>query len=144
MVYLPPIDDLKSQAKRLRADLAASGQTIGHSKSLELVAHQHGFRNWNTLFAKAGNRPPLPMFVPGQRISGRYLGVAFDGEVIAVATQNDGNRLRVTVRFDEPVNVSKFESMDVLRHRVTATIGRDGRTTEKTSDGTPHMAIDIG
>ena len=46
----------KQMARRLREDLAARGIAVGHSEALELVAHQHGARDWNTLAA----RPPAP------------------------------------------------------------------------------------
>jgi catechol 2,3-dioxygenase-like lactoylglutathione lyase family enzyme len=41
-------------AKRLRADLADRDVTVSHSEALEIVAHQYGVRDWNTLAA----RPP--------------------------------------------------------------------------------------
>ena len=49
------MSDPKSMARRLRADLAARDVTLSHSEALEVVAHQHGARDWNTLAA----RPPL-------------------------------------------------------------------------------------
>lgn len=51
--------------------------------------------------------------------------------------------IRLTVRFDTLVNVSKFDSMVVERRQVTATFNRDGQTGEKTSDGTPHMVPNL-
>ena len=61
-IPIPSIDVLKQQAKRLRAGLAEDGDFISHSESLELVAKQYGLRDWNTLFAAAGNRPSLARF----------------------------------------------------------------------------------
>ena len=58
---LPSIDRLKTQAKRLRANLAKSGTDIAHGKALELLAHQHGFKDWNTLHAAVGNGPFCPV-----------------------------------------------------------------------------------
>src|SRR5918993_6137324 len=61
--------DHKQQAKRLRASLAERGVEVSHSEALELVALQHGARDWNTLAAAhaevappraGGVRPPLP------------------------------------------------------------------------------------
>ena len=43
----------KQMARRLRADLAARDVTLSHSEALELVAHQHGARDWNTLAARS-------------------------------------------------------------------------------------------
>lgn len=42
----------KQMARILRADLAAHDVVISHSEALELVAHQHGARDWNTLAAR--------------------------------------------------------------------------------------------
>lgn len=55
--------DSKTMAKQLRAALAERQIDIGHSDSLELVARQFGFDNWNILAAKieaANSRPVLP------------------------------------------------------------------------------------
>lgn len=43
----------KQMAKRLRAELATRGISLSHSEALELVAHQHGARDWNTLVARS-------------------------------------------------------------------------------------------
>ena len=43
---VPSADVLKSQAKRLRADLAAQGTALSHAATLEMVAHQWGARDW--------------------------------------------------------------------------------------------------
>lgn len=51
------IDRAKQLARLLRTDLAAAGITISHSSALELIAHQHGARDWNTYSATSGARP---------------------------------------------------------------------------------------
>ena len=62
---LPSIDALKRLAQRLRQELADAGTVISHSRSLELLAHQHGYKDWNTLHAAIGNRPPAsPVAAP--------------------------------------------------------------------------------
>lgn len=45
-------NDPKPMAKRLRAELAARGLELTHSEALELLAHQHGHRDWNTMAAE--------------------------------------------------------------------------------------------
>ena len=52
--------DPKSMARRLRADLAARDVTLSHSEALELVAHQYGVRDWNTLAARPPGGPRRP------------------------------------------------------------------------------------
>ena len=47
----PSIDDAKSMARRLRAAMEARGLAATHSDTLELVAAQLGFRDWNTTSA---------------------------------------------------------------------------------------------
>jgi len=137
------LDALKAQAKRLQQSLAETGQSVHHSQSLELLAKQLGFRDWNTLCAKAGNAM-TPLINLGQSITGFYMGKPFSGTIIRARDIQQGAKTQITVRFDKPVNVSKFESMAVERRQVSAIIGRDGRTLEKTSDGTPHMYVTLG
>ncbi len=140
---LPTLDALKSQAKRLRSELAQSGTELGHSRALELMAKQYGFKDWNTLHAAVGNRPqPAPVML-GQRLSGRYLNQPFEGEVIGVQAMAEPGRFRVTLMFDAPVDVVTFEGLNNFRQRVSGVINRDGVTAEKTSDGTPHLVLDL-
>ncbi len=142
-LQLPALQDLKDQAKRLRARLASDGTSIGHSKSLELLANQYGYKDWNTLHAAIGNRPSPSPVALGAEVRGRYLGQPFKGEVIAIAALTAPDRFRVTFQFDEPVDVVTFDSFSAFRQRVTCTIDRSGRTAEKTSDGRPHMQLEI-
>ena len=139
---LPSLDALKDQARRLRTRLAAEGETIGHSRSLELIAAQYGFRDWNTLHAAVGNRPPFNPWMLGSRVKGRYLGQAFEGEILSVqALTAQPGRYRLTMKFDEPVDVVTFESFSAFRQRVTATVDETGRTIEKTSNGLPQLEL---
>jgi hypothetical protein len=136
----PSLEDLKVQAKRLRTELDAGGTPVTHARALELLAHQYGHKDWNTLHAAVGNRPPACPFSIGQRLRGAYLGQAFDGEVIAVGILGN-ERYRITLVFDEPVDVVTFESFSAFRRRVSATVDRHGVTVEKTSNGVPHMVL---
>lgn len=55
--------DSKAMAKALRKGLAERHIDISHSDSLELVARQFGFANWNMLSARidgAADRPKVP------------------------------------------------------------------------------------
>lgn len=140
---LPSLDVLKDQAKRLRDTLGRQGTAINHSRALELIAAQHGFRDWNTLMGSVGNGPPARAYAIGDQVMGRYLGQMFTGTIIAVqALTNAHGRTRVTFDFDEPVDVITFESWSAYRKRVTCTLDEEGRTVEKTSNGQPHMVLD--
>jgi hypothetical protein len=140
---LPSIESLKTQAKRLRVDLGVEGRTIGHGKSLEILAHQYGYKDWNTLHANIGNQqPPCPVAL-GQSVRGFYLGQPFDGEVIGIQSLVKPGRYRVTVSFREPVDVVTFKSFSNFRKRVSCVIDRKGETLEKTSDGRPHLRLQL-
>lgn len=131
---------LKAEAKALRAERAADGQTITHSAALEAVAHQHGFRDWNTAVAALPERFAVPAQV-GQRVRGTYLKQPFTGTVIAVEAMTDFAHFRVTVRFDTPVDVVTSELFSAFRQRVTATLDARGVSPARTSDGEPHMRL---
>ncbi|WP_417671918.1 glyoxalase superfamily protein [Roseibium sp.] len=137
---LPSLQTLKAQAKRLRAALPhKEAESLTHGQSLDLVARQYGYRDWNTLFAAKGNRPDVSLAL-GQRVTGTYLQQSFCGEVVS-ATALPQNRIKVTILFDAPVDVVSFDSFSAYRQRVTVTLGADGQTAEKTSDGRPHMTL---
>ncbi|WP_424985621.1 glyoxalase superfamily protein [Microbulbifer sp. S227A] len=135
------LDDLKSQARALRQALSATGHAVSHSQSLELLARQLGHRDWNTLHALTGNAPPSP-YQLGQKVKGAYLGQRFSGEIIGLREMADGARYHLTLRFDAPVDVIRFESMSNLRSQINAVVDRKGVTVEKTSDGQPHLVLD--
>ncbi|WP_437436587.1 glyoxalase superfamily protein [Ruegeria arenilitoris] len=135
---IAPLEELKAQAKRLRQKLLGEGVQISHSKALELIAHQYGVRDWNTLHAQAGNRMHLRV---GDRVSGRYLGQPFTAEIRGMTMLGDGSHRRLTLQFDEPVDVVRFDSFSSFRQRVTGEIGWDGRSARQTSDGEPQLVV---
>ncbi|WP_175651865.1 glyoxalase superfamily protein [Pseudomonas sp. Marseille-P9899] len=45
------IEQAKQMAKRLRASLESRNQAVTHSTALETVAHQLGYKDWNTASA---------------------------------------------------------------------------------------------
>ena len=137
------IEQLKAEARRLRDSLTGDGTPVSHSRSLELVARQKGYRDWNTAHAALGNRPPAAPVALGESVSGTYLGQRFTGTVIGINGRPNGGRWRVTLQLDAPVDVVKFDSFSSFRHRLTATINAEGRTVEKTSNGQPHLVVDL-
>lgn len=135
---IAPIEELKAQAKRLRGKLRDTGTELSHAQALELVAHQYGARDWNTLVARAGNRLHLRV---GDRVGGDYLGQPFTGEIRGLTIMGDGAHRRITLHFDQPVDVVTFDSFSAFRQRVSGEIGWDGRSTRCTSDGRPQLVV---
>lgn len=101
-----------------------------------------GYRDWNTLHAAIGNRPPGPPVSVGHSVVGAYLGKPFRAEALAAAALGDG-RFRVTVHFDEPINISAFESFEALRRRAAASITREGESLERITGGAPQFRLTL-
>lgn len=135
----PSIETLKSEAKALRAERAVAGTPLTQGHALEEIARRHGYRDWNTASAMLPTRVAVP-FQVGQRVSGTYLSRPFAGLLLGVQLMPDMRHFEVTVKFDKPVNVSKFD-WPMERLRVRATIGLDGVSPAHTSDGEPHMRL---
>lgn len=148
----------KLQARRLREAMATEGRAISHGAALEMVARQHGFRDWNTLSAtataarsgpetgastgaNAAARNAFPDFSVGTRISGRYLDQPFVGEIRSVTALPDGEHFRLAIHFAEPVDVVTFESFSAFRQRVHATVNSRGMSPQRTSNGLPHLVL---
>ncbi len=140
----PSTEELKAQARRLRQAMAERGSDIPHSAALELVAKQHGLRDWNTLSALAAkpNAAPGVPFAVGSAVHGRYLNQPFTGKILALSEQGGGLH-KITIHFDEPVDVVTFESFSAFRRRINAQIDADGLSPRKTSNGVPHLMLDI-
>ncbi|MEX3008494.1 glyoxalase superfamily protein [Hoeflea sp. TYP-13] len=140
---LPTIETLKDQARRLRKSLAETSRPMGHSEALEAIAHQHGYKDWNTICAMASNAPPMAPVYVGEAVRGTYLGQPFTGRVLGVHTLPAHDRFRVTLHFDEPVDVVTFDSFSAYRQRVHGVINSEGTTPQKTSDGKPHLQLQL-
>ena len=137
---LNSISGAKSQAKALRDALVGQGTPISHAQALELVAHQHGARDWNTLNARLSRAEPPPLQL-NDTVKGRYLGQAFTGRIVALSKV--GSNLNVSLQLDVPVDTVRFESFSNMRRRIRGVIGPDGRSLQKTSDGAPQLVIDM-
>ena len=57
--FRSPFEEAKTQARLLRIELANKGISISHSQSLERIAQQLGFRDWNTAAARLSNHPDI-------------------------------------------------------------------------------------
>ncbi|MEP1587221.1 MAG: glyoxalase superfamily protein [Tateyamaria sp.] len=139
-IPLPSRAALKAQAKRLRMSLSEAGTSCTHAQALEAVAKQWGARDWNTLHARAG-KDPRPAYMPGQRITGRYLGHRFAGYIKSASRIGDAQH-RLTLRFDHPIDVVTSAHFSNLRSQVNCVVDGMGRSPRKTSDGQPHVVID--
>lgn len=138
---LPTVAQAKSQAKRLREDLAAEGAAISHGQALERIARRYGFRDWNALHAALRDRRPEGWLV-GDRVAGRYLSQPFVATVLAADLLRPG-WFRLILDLDEAVDVVTFESFSNWRKQVRVVVGPGGHSKERTSDGKPHVELDI-
>jgi hypothetical protein len=141
----PPVGELKAQARRLRQAMADRGTEMTHAAALELVARQYGARDWNTLAAlaaKPNGKPASPLFV-GAHIRGRYLDQPFAGKVLALSAIPGSGLCRITIHFDEPVDVVTFESFSAFRRRINAQIDENGISPRRTSNGLPHLVLEL-
>lgn len=139
---LPSIDTIKRRAKRLRAGLATS-LPISHSRSLELISHQLGFKDWNTLHAAIGDRPASCPLMLGSKVEGKYLGAPIKGEVVGLSVFGEGQKYDVTLHLEEAVDVVKFDSFSSFRQRIRCTIDESGKAYAKTSNGQPHLVLEL-
>ena len=140
-------DEAKQMARRLRTDL---GETeVGHSKALELVAHQLGFRDWNTAAARLAPEPTagVAAAVPVLRVTETasaypfyldYLGFSLEWEhrfapdsPVYAAVRLDGCRLHLSEHYGDgtPGGVCWIPVRDVeaLHGRLVAQASRSSR-----------------
>ena len=76
-------------------------------------------------------------------MSGLYLKKPFTGKLLSVRSLNAGGAFEIAVHFDDPVDVVDWESFSALRQRVKATVSANGVSWTKTSDGEPHMRLEV-
>ncbi len=135
------LDDAKALAKSLRAALQAQGTAISHAQALELIARQHGAKDWNTLHARLALRNAPAALALSDRVRGCYLGQPFTGRIIGLS--GPANHRQISIRFDTPVDVVTFESFSNLRRQIKATINEHGRSHRQTSDGEPQLIVEL-
>lgn len=133
------IDTAKAQAKALRAALQAQGNAISHAQALELVARQHGAKDWNTLHARLALRNAPAELGLGDRVHGRYLGQTFAGRVVGLS--GPATHRQIEIRFDHPVDVVRFDSFSNMRSQIRSVIDESGRSHRHTSDGLPQLIV---
>ena len=134
------VSEAKTQAKALRDALVGQGTRMSHAQALELVAHQNGARDWNTLHAKLSRAEPTTLQL-GDEVRGKYLGQTFVGRIVALS--KIGLNLAVSIQLDVAIDTVRFESFSNMRRRIRGVIGPEGRSEQKTSDGLPVLVIDL-
>jgi hypothetical protein len=139
---LPTRTEAKAAARRLRAELGGRGIGISHAEALERVARGHGFGDWNAFHAAIEDRPPAH-WTPGGRVRGTYLSRPFVARVLVADALRPG-WMRVVLDLEAPVDVVSFDGMSNPRRRIRGTIGPRGLSRERTSDGTPHLKLEVG
>lgn len=122
--------DPKAMASRLRKDLAGRGVEFSHSQTLELVASQLGYRDWNTCVAATDAMPatiPILRVFPGEearRFYVSFLGFTVDwehrfGEGMPLYQQvsRDGCVLHLSEHHGDatPGSATRIEIADVAR-----------------------------
>jgi len=139
------IPDYKTKARRLRDALADEGVALSHGKALDIVARQHGARDWNTLSARAPapapRDVPAPPFAVGDRVEGTFNDRPAQGRVIGLAETIKPELWRVTVKFSPPVDASTSAAFRAERTRVEMIVGADGRSRRLTGTETGVMAL---
>ena len=134
------VSEAKLKAKALRDALVGQGTRISHAQALELVAHQNGARDWNTLHAKLSRAEPRTLQL-GDEVRGKYLGQTFVGRIVALS--KIGLNLNVSIQLDMPIDTVRFESFSNMRRRIRGVIGPDGQSLQKTSDDVPQLVINM-
>jgi hypothetical protein len=75
-------------------------------------------------------------------VTGRYLSQPFAATVLA-ADQFRPGWFRLVLDLDAAVDVVRFDSFSNLRKRIRVEVGPEGHSKERTSDGTPHVVLDL-
>lgn len=138
---LPTLAAAKAEARSLREMRKDAGQPIGHGQALEIVAQAHGFRDWNTMAAALRGTGPEGLQA-GDRVRGRYLSQPFAATVLSAEVSRSG-WVRLVLDLDEAVDVVIFESFSNYRKRLRAEVGPAGHSHERTSDGVPHLILEV-
>ena len=136
----PNVANLKAEARRYRSRKAMHGQSVPHSRALELIAKRHGFCDWNTAVAHARTLPAPKPCSAGNAVSGRYMGHSFDASVVA-ASQLSPDETLVSLDLDEAVDVASSDRFSLPRTRVSGVIRGDGCSSERLSNGIPQLQL---
>ncbi len=138
---LPTAAQAKDQARQMRTKAGRDGAPLGHAKSLEIVAHRHGFRDWNTMSAAIANGPPHGWTV-GSKVKGRFLSKPFTAHVVSVANVKP-QWFRLELQLEEAIDVVTSDGFSNFRSRISGVVGPKGHSMERTSNGHAQLEVDL-
>ncbi len=140
---LPSLSEAKAMARAWRSEQAQAGETHSHSAALEHVAQQLGFRDWNACVATLA-QSEARSYATGDHVSGHYLSQPFTARILrAIPAEGRPGWVQVELELDHPVDVVTSERFSNLRRRIRAVVGPEGYSREKTSDGVPHLVLEV-
>jgi hypothetical protein len=137
---LPTHSEVKHRAKTLRAHRQAAGHAMTHAQALERISRRQGYRDWNTLSAAITSIRGASCLPGGDSVSGQYMGKAFEAHILKIGVTPEGET-RLTLRFDEAIDVVEHQGFSAFRKQINCSVSRDGHSTARLSDGTPHVAL---
>lgn len=140
--HLPRLETIKAQAKHLRDQFDREGHIISHSKSLEALSRQYGFKDWNVFSAALQRQPQhsTRAYHVGTEVMGLYLGIPFKAQIQSVTNMPDGFT-RLALELHTAIDVVKFDSFSAFRKRIRCVVNKNGKSPQKTSDGQPQICI---
>lgn len=142
-VRLPALKTIKLQAKRLRHILTEQGTPLTHSQSLEIIAKQWGYSDWNTLNAILKTLGSPENLTVGDIVTGHYMGEPVEAEILRIQTLGHSDAFSLTLKFDKRVDVINSEGEMRSKKKVRCTVGITGKTVQKMADGTPYLVLNI-
>lgn len=126
----------------MRNHLAEKNIDISHGAALEILAKQHGFKDWNILSAttkRPSGKVPWPELE--DNIKGTYLGHAFTGKILKVQTTNMANNRRYTILFDKPIDVVTSKHFSNYRQRINCFLDQSLKSVDH--KGRPDNIVQI-
>ena len=144
-ISFPTIAGLKKRAKIKRKRMALKGNILSHSGSLEAVADDYGFKDWNTLSGTVIKRMAQCPVDEGDSVSGTYRGHKFTGTVLRIAVRKFAfkNWYHLTIQLDDAIDVVEFDSFSALRRRIQCAVDETGVTSENLSNGEPMLSLEL-
>ena len=133
------IKEAKAQAHRLAEAMKRAGQPVSLSRAYEIHAQACGHADWNTM-AAALKAPVGHGLALGEAVRGRYMGQPITGRVHALRRKG-AEHVEIEIALDAPVDVVQSAAFSSMRRRVRATLGPDGRSVGRRSDGVAHLEL---